>query len=289
MAKKSSDKSVSSSSNDDHGSSSPDADSLLPSRPAAVPASGKSSKARDEDDEDDDDLDEEIDLDDDDDEDLVVYTASEAAGALATISSFVRPHLGKYKKALSFVAFGLLIETLFNVIMPLSLKFLIDDALGEEDFGVLMRILSVLAVAGIVTSIISIWYEKWDAWLSASIISDVRARLFGHIQDLPSSFFARTKRGEILSRFSVDMAAFESSMQTLANSAVLPALELLAGLILMFFLNWQLALVALLIFPITLIGPRILTPKAVKANYEQKVMKPPFSAWCRRISRRRRW
>ncbi|MFX8406692.1 hypothetical protein ABTL65_19835, partial [Acinetobacter baumannii] len=33
----------------------------------------------------------------------------------------------------------------------------------------------------------------------------------------------------------------------------------------------QLAAVALLIFPITLIGPRILTPKAVQANYEQKV------------------
>ena len=238
-------------------------------RPALPHPTAKSAKGPDADD--DDDLDDEIDLDDEDDEELVVYTASEAAGALATIYRFVRPYFGNYKKALSFVAFGLLIETLFNVIMPLSLKFLIDDALGEEDFGVLMRILSVLAIAGIITSIISIWYEKWDAWLSASIISDVRARLFGHIQDLPSSFFARTKRGEILSRFSVDLAAFETSMQTLANSAVLPALELVAGLILMFFLNWQLATVALLIFPITLIGPRILTPKAVKANYEQKV------------------
>ncbi|MCO5131136.1 MAG: ABC transporter ATP-binding protein/permease [Xanthobacteraceae bacterium] len=235
----------------------------------AIAAPGKPAGTRDRD-EDDDDLDDDPELDDED-EELVVYTASEAAGALATVYGFVRPHFGPYKKALSFVAFGLLVETLFNVIMPLSLKFLIDDALGEEDFGVLMRILSVLAVAGIVTSIISIWYEKWDAWLSASIISDVRARLFGHIQDLPSSFFARTRRGDILSRFSVDMAAFEGTMKTMANGAVLPALELVAGLILMFFLNWQLALIALLIFPITLIGPRILTPKAVKANYEQKV------------------
>ena len=217
-----------------------------------------------------DDSDDQDEFDEDDDE-LVVFTAREAAGALATLYGFVRPYFGNYKKALSFVAFGLLIETAFNVIMPLSLKFLIDDALGEEDFGVLMKILSVLAVAGIVTSLISIWYERWDAWLSASIVSDVRARLFSHIQNLPSSFFARTRRGEVLSRFSVDLAAFEGSIKTLANSAVLPALELVAGLILMFFLNWQLAIVALLIFPITLIGPRILTPMAVKANYEQKV------------------
>ena len=46
---------------------------------------------------------------------------------------------------------------------------------------------------------------------------------------------------------------------------------MIAGIILMLFLNWQLAAVALLVFPITLIGPRILTPKAVQANYEQKL------------------
>ena len=60
-------------------------------------------------------------------------------------------------------------------------------------------------------------------------------------------------------------------METLANTALLPAMELVAGVVLMLFLNWQLAVVALLVFPITLIGPRILTPKAVKASYEQKV------------------
>ena len=155
--------------------------------------------------------------------------------------------------------------------MPLSLKFLIDDALGEEDFQALYKILGVLAVAGIVTSIIAVWYERWDARLAAGIIADVRSRLFEHVQNLPSSYFARTKRGEILSRFSIDLSAFEGSIKSFANSAALPFLELIAGIILMLFLNWQLAAVALLVFPITLIGPRILTPKAVQANYEQKL------------------
>ena len=172
---------------------------------------------------------------------------------------------------LAFVAFGVVVETLFNVIMPLSLKFLIDDALGEEDFQALYKILGVLAVAGIFTSIVAVWYERWDARLAACIISDVRKRLFEHVQDLPAAYFGRTKRGEILSRFSVDLSAFEGSVKTFANSAALPFLELIAGIILMLFLNWQLAAVALLVFPITLIGPRILTPKAVQANYEQKL------------------
>lgn len=211
------------------------------------------------------------DLDDDDDEDLVAYTASEAAGAFATIWRFTWPYMLNYRKWMGFVLFGLMVETLFNVIMPLSLKFLIDDALGEEDFQALYVILSVLAVAGIITSIIAIWYERWDARLASSVVSDVRKRIFEHVQSLPAAYFARTKRGEILSRFSVDMASFESSVKHVANGALLPFFELIAGIGLMIYLNWQLAAVALLIFPITLIGPRILTPKAVQANYDQKV------------------
>src|SRR6202166_5211513 len=100
----------------------------------------------DDDDEEDDD---ELGLDDDeDDEDLVVFTAKEAAGALATVYAFVKPFLKNYKKILTLVGLGVLVETLFNVFMPLSLKFLIDDALGEEDFEALVKILSVLAGAG---------------------------------------------------------------------------------------------------------------------------------------------
>src|ERR1700722_227754 len=255
----------------------PDLDKKLAPKPdvagravAGKPSSSSPPDIDDEDDDDDDDDEDELELEDDE-EDLVVFTAKEAAGALATIYAFVKPFLKQYKKILAFVGIGVLVETLFNVIMPLSLKFLIDDALGEEDIEALVKILSVLAAAGIITSIVAIWYERWDAKLASSLISDVRINLFEHVQNLPSSYFARTKRGEILSRFSVDLTAFEGSIKNFASNAILPFMELIAGIILMLFLNWQLAAISLLVFPITLIGPRILTPKGGLANYEQKL------------------
>ena len=109
---------------------------LAPDAAAAPVAGGKTAGASA--DADKDEKEDELELDDDDDdEDLVVFTAKEAAGAMATIYGFVRPYLGNYRKLIAFVTFGVLVETLFNVIMPLSLKFLIDDALGEEDFQAL--------------------------------------------------------------------------------------------------------------------------------------------------------
>src|SRR5664279_4565023 len=152
--------------------------------PIGAPGSPASPPNHPDEDDDEDDLPE---LDDDeDDEDLVVFTAREAAGALATIYGFVRPQLSNYKKIMALVGLGLLVETLFNVIMPLSLKFLIDDALGEEDFEALYKILGVLAAAGIFTSIVAVWYELWDARLAAAMISDVRSRIFEHVQNMPA-------------------------------------------------------------------------------------------------------
>ena len=63
---------------------------------AATPRAATGGKAADKpaDDEDDEDEDDdELELDDDDDEDLVVFTAKEAAGAMATIYAFVKPFL----------------------------------------------------------------------------------------------------------------------------------------------------------------------------------------------------
>jgi len=71
------------------------------------------------DDEDEDDDERDIDNEEDD-EDLVVSPQRKAAGALATVYAFVKPYLKNYKKILAFVGLGVLVETLFNVIMPLS-------------------------------------------------------------------------------------------------------------------------------------------------------------------------
>src|ERR1700759_4959127 len=108
---------------------------VVSGKPAALSADKPAPLPDDDDEREDEEL--ELELDDEEDEDLVVFTAQEAAGALATIYRFLTPYLVNYKKPLALVGIGIFVETLFNVIMPLSLKFLIDDALGEEDFQAL--------------------------------------------------------------------------------------------------------------------------------------------------------
>jgi ATP-binding cassette subfamily B protein len=208
---------------------------------------------------------------DDDEEELATFSPKQAAGALATVFRFSKPYLLRYKTGLMLVGIGVLVETAFNVIMPLSMKYLIDDALGNDNYTALVTILSVLFVAGAVTSVTAVWYERRDAQNIAKIIADVRHDLFAHIQLLPTSYFSRASRGDVLSRFSIDLAAYQDAIRHMANTGALPLFELIAGVLLMLYLSWQLALVAVFIFPIVLIGPRLITPRALAASYEQKV------------------
>jgi ATP-binding cassette, subfamily B, bacterial len=214
--------------------------------------------------------DEDEDEDDDDDDVPVIYTATQAVGAFATVFNFVRPFLPAHKKGLIYVGIGLLVETAFNVLMPLILKHLIDDVFPDQDYSDLIRALGVLFTAGLITSIVAIWYEWHDSIVSANIVADVRRNLFEHIQKLPISFYNRSRKGEVLSRFSNDMITLEEAVINVANWGILPTLELSTGILLLLFLNWQLGLVACLIFPLILIGPKIITPKAIGASYELK-------------------
>ena len=237
-----------------------------PEEPKRRALQSGTAEAEDEDEDDEDDEEE----DDEDDDGPVVYTAGEAAGALRGVLSFTWPHLGPHRLGIALVGLGLLVEMAFNVLMPLSLKYLLDEVFEDKDRSELIFILSVLGIAGVITSVVAIWYEWIDAKVTAAITTDVRRSLFEHIQKLPLSFYERHRRGEILSRFSNDMTTYEEAVIHFANWGALPLLELLAGIALLIYLNTELGLLALLIIPIALIGPRLLTPKAVAASYEVK-------------------
>lgn len=244
------------------------APAVAPPKPGAVDPqqkkAAKDTKKKTEEDEDEDEDEEE-------DDDLPVnYTATEAVGAFRSVYNFTRPFLAPHRKGIFLVSLGLLVEMAFNVLMPLALKYLIDEVFDDGDKEQLVFILTVLGVAGLITSVVAIWYEWQDAKVTAAITTDVRKSMFEHIQKLPVSFYNRSRKGEVLSRFSNDMTTYEEAVINVANWGVLPLLELTSGIILLLFLNWQLGLVAVLIFPLVLIGPKIITPKAVEASYAVK-------------------
>ena len=168
------------------------------------------------------------------------------------------------------IAAGLLMEMGFNSLVPFSFKFIVDDGLGGNYHALLINIVTGLAIGAVVVSAAGLGRDYLYAKLATSVLGDIRYRMFHHLQRLSMDFYARAKTGDILSRFSGDLSAVEAAMANALPWGVLPALDVAANTVLLFVLDWRLALVAMLVWPLALFGPRFFAPRAVKASYARK-------------------
>ncbi len=190
--------------------------------------------------------------------------------ALQTVFGFLKPYYREQRGPLILLTLCVLAETSYNVAFPLSLKYLIDDALLRENRSALVWILVVLGVLAVLIAAVTTLMEFLNAKLASTVIRDIRHRLFAHLQTLPLGFYSGTSAGEVTSRFSTDLGEVEEIARNWMGMALIPALEILSATILLFYLSRQLALAALLIWPLTMIGPKLLSGPTVSATYRKK-------------------
>ena len=91
--------------------------------------------------------------------------------------------------------------------------------------------------------------------------------MFEHLQRLSASYFSRVQIGDIMSRFSTDLAAVQNAVILALPETILGTLGLVTISTLLFIFSWQLALVTVLGLPLAMLGPRFLGPRAERDSY----------------------
>jgi ATP-binding cassette subfamily B protein len=194
---------------------------------------------------------------------------SPVIGAWRLIRS-LSPYFRPYWMEIAAIILGLMLEMAFNTAFPLSLKFLIDGALISRDHRIMIFILALLGGGVVVTSAAGLGRDYLYARVSSSALSNLRFAMFNHLRRLSMDFYARARVGGILSRFSGDLAVVESALAMALPWGALPALEIVSSTALLFLLDYRLALIAMLIWPLSLIGLRYFAPRAVKSSYQKR-------------------
>ncbi len=190
----------------------------------------------------------------------------ETVGFVRRFGSFLRP----YRATSLLIFLGLLLEMAFSSAVPFSFKFIIDNALLGGNQRLLLWILAGLGGGVIVVALAGLGRDRLYSRLVASVMNDIRVRIFDHLQRLSMDYYARTQVGNILSHFSGDLAVVETAAASAIPWAILPALDVISSSILLFVLDWRLALVAMLVWPMVLIGPRIFAPRVAVESYLRK-------------------
>ena len=182
--------------------------------------------------------------------------------------------LWAYCRARRLVLFATLsacaLETAFYWVVPLSFRSLIDNVLGARDSRQFTAVLAVLVAGAIVASIASLQRGRFYAHLQSQIVSDIRFQLFHKIQTLPTSFFTTAGTGQVLARFSHDLGAVDTMLTMALTWGLLPGLDSIVGTLVLFVLDWRLALVASLVWPWCALVPPRIAPRAAAASYRRK-------------------
>jgi ATP-binding cassette subfamily B protein/subfamily B ATP-binding cassette protein MsbA len=143
----------------------------------------------------------------------------------------------------------------FDLLWPLVSKHLIDDVVLDDTRAIAARKHELLLTAGVMLlvfllgSLANFWRQLRTTLLSSRLAFDLRVRLFDRILRLPLEQVQSMKTGGVLSRLSTDVDNTTELVQNALLSPLLSLLRLVATLLVMFALEWRLALAATVIMP----------------------------------------
>ena len=162
------------------------------------------------------------------------------------------PYLGRSPVMLAMAFVSVLIYTALGILGPYLIGVAIDQFITGKDPAGLGRIaLWMLAVYAF-----NNLFQAVAGWLMADIsqrgLQLLRRDLFARLQILPVRFFDRNPAGELMSRLTNDIDAINTAVAQNITALAASVLSMGGILVAMFLLDWRLALVSLVVVPITL-------------------------------------
>ena len=86
-------------------------------------------------------------------------------------------------------------------------------------------------------------------YIGILVVVKMRNQLYGHIQNLSLSFFHGKRTGELMSRITVDVMLIEGAASNLLSDLVREILSMAGLLFVVFYRDWELAIISMLVFP----------------------------------------
>ncbi|WP_374178964.1 ABC transporter ATP-binding protein [Leifsonia sp. WHRI 6310E] len=152
-----------------------------------------------------------------------------------------------------------LVGAALSVIPPLLTQRAFDDGLfpkGGPDMPVLIEIVVAMIVVFVGSALLGVWQTYLTASVGNKVMGALRVRLFSHLQSMELSFFTKTKTGIIQSRLQNDVGGVASVLTNTMSSILGNTVTVIAALVAMLLLNWQLTIVAVVLMPILVIAQR---------------------------------
>lgn len=164
------------------------------------------------------------------------------------LSRFVKPYRGVFVAVVLFA----ILSSIFSTAQPYLIKVAIDDFITPKNYEGLLHITYILIALLCAEVLMQFLFSYFSNWLGQTVIRDVREKLFAHLLRLKMRYFDKSSIGVLVTRAVNDMERigeiFSSGLFEMASDV----LKMLVITIVMFVIDWKLALISYATMPLIL-------------------------------------
>ena len=167
---------------------------------------------------------------------------------LSVFLSFFKPHRRLF--ALDMLcAFAV---AAVDLLYPLVSRRALNELLPEKAYSAFFVVMGVVALAYILRSILYYVICLWGHTFGIRVEADIRETLFTHIQELGFDFFDHNRTGQLMSRLTSDLFEITELAHHGPEDLFISVVTIIGALVVMFTIEWRLALVVCVIIPVFL-------------------------------------
>ncbi|MED4783034.1 ABC transporter ATP-binding protein [Brevibacillus choshinensis] len=160
--------------------------------------------------------------------------------------SYYRPYRGLFLLDFTCAILAGLLELGF----PLAVNMVVDQLLPSKEWPLIMWACFGLLVMYILNAGMNYVVTYWGHMLGINIETDMRKKLYDHIQKLSFRFFDNTKTGHLLSRLTNDLMEIGEVAHHGPEDLFIAVMTLIGAFCLMFSINEDMAIMTFLVIPI---------------------------------------
>ncbi|OYU79988.1 MAG: antibiotic ABC transporter ATP-binding protein [Flavobacterium sp. BFFFF1] len=173
-----------------------------------------------------------------------------------------------YQRRFNAVIFWAVSLSVFSALRPYLLKQTIDGYIGKYDPHGLLMYVVFMGIALLLEVLSQFYFVYWANWLGQDIVRDLRNKLFGHMFNFRMKYFDTAPVGQLVTRTVSDIEAIARIFSQGLFMIMSDVLKMIAVLIFMFYMNWNLSWIVLVAMPILVYVTRIFQKK-MQVAFEQ--------------------
>lgn len=164
------------------------------------------------------------------------------------LTYFVKP----YKTTFFAVALFAVLSSIFSTAQPYLIKVAIDSYITLKNYDGLVRITYLLVALLVAEVLMQFLFSYYSNWLGQTVIRDIREKLFAHLLRFKMRYFDKSSVGVLVTRAVNDMERIGEIFSSGLFEMVSDLLKMLVITIVMFVLDWKLALISYATMPLIL-------------------------------------